>query len=103
MLYTQNNTLNFKTVIGWILFSIAFVQIPLWWIIAVVKKRNHSFPEVSLEKNILIIIIPDYYYIQRNTLFVAQIFRRALDPSKKWGPKNHEIRKQWKLFKKSKE
>ncbi|XP_003427814.1 sodium-dependent nutrient amino acid transporter 1 [Nasonia vitripennis] len=67
---------SYLYVIGWILFSIAFVQIPLWWLVAIVKKRNHSFPE---------------------------IFRRALDPSKKWGPKNHETRKQWKLFRKSKE
>ncbi|XP_058795199.1 sodium-dependent nutrient amino acid transporter 1-like isoform X2 [Phymastichus coffea] len=59
-------------VIGWILFSVALLQIPIWMLVAFLKKRKCLFREV---------------------------FRRMFDPSKHWGPKNLETRKQWLEFK----
>ncbi|XP_015175936.1 PREDICTED: sodium-dependent nutrient amino acid transporter 1-like isoform X1 [Polistes dominula] len=63
---------NIAYVIGWILFSIAVVQIPLWILVAILKNRHLPFPEI-----------------------IFQSFR----PSKHWSPSNNETKKKWLEFK----
>ncbi|KAL0110486.1 hypothetical protein PUN28_013833 [Cardiocondyla obscurior] len=57
--------------IGWILFSIAVFQIPLWIVIAIFKNRHLPFRKM-----------------------ISEAFR----PSKSWGPSNVEDRKKWMAF-----
>ncbi|XP_018398128.1 PREDICTED: sodium-dependent nutrient amino acid transporter 1-like [Cyphomyrmex costatus] len=58
-------------VVGWILFSIAVLQIPLWIIIAIFKKRSLPF---------------------------RKMIKQAFQPSKSWGPRNAEDRRKWLAF-----
>ncbi|XP_011499173.1 PREDICTED: sodium-dependent nutrient amino acid transporter 1-like isoform X2 [Ceratosolen solmsi marchali] len=69
-LLTYNNVYypHFVYIIGWILFSFALLQIPLWMTIAFFKNRSYTYPD---------------------------IFKRAFEPCNSWGPKNQEIRKKW--------
>ncbi|KAK2587414.1 hypothetical protein KPH14_003128 [Odynerus spinipes] len=73
-LLTYNNLLypDAAYVIGWILFSVAVLQIPLWILIAIFKKRHLPFREMIVQ---------------------------AFQPSKHWGPMNTEVRKKWLEFK----
>ncbi|XP_077259916.1 sodium-dependent nutrient amino acid transporter 1-like [Temnothorax americanus] len=58
-------------VVGWILFSVAVLQIPLWIAIAIFKKKHLSF---------------------------QKMIREAFRPSKSWGPNNAEDRRRWLAF-----
>ncbi|KAG7209784.1 hypothetical protein KM043_011402 [Ampulex compressa] len=73
-LLKYNNT-NYPYVayaIGWIMFSVAILLIPLWIIIELYKNRHYLYP---------------------------QVIKRTFQPSKNWGPKNVEIRRKWQEFK----
>ncbi|XP_014233935.1 sodium-dependent nutrient amino acid transporter 1-like isoform X1 [Trichogramma pretiosum] len=77
-LLTYNGILypDFAYVIGWILFSFALLQIPLWLVVSVIKKRHEfSFPE---------------------------ILKRTFDSSKNWGPDMSEIKIRWFEFRRDK-
>ncbi|XP_014233654.1 sodium-dependent nutrient amino acid transporter 1-like [Trichogramma pretiosum] len=62
-------------IIGWILFAAALIQIPLWVVINMIKKRSYKFPE---------------------------IIYRTFDSSVNWGPVNKKINTEWLEFKKNK-
>ncbi|KYN42482.1 Sodium-dependent nutrient amino acid transporter 1 [Trachymyrmex septentrionalis] len=78
-IYCYNNNNNFtnnliyflSTVVGWILFSIAVLQIPLWIVIAIFKKRFLPF---------------------------RKMISQAFQPSKSWGPSKVEDRRKWLAF-----
>ncbi|XP_011876475.1 PREDICTED: sodium-dependent nutrient amino acid transporter 1-like [Vollenhovia emeryi] len=69
--YNKNFYPSLVYVVGWILFSIAVLQIPLWIIIAIVRKRHLPFQKM-----------------------IKQAFR----PAKSWGPSNAEDRRRWLAF-----
>ncbi|EFN81282.1 Uncharacterized sodium-dependent transporter CG3252 [Harpegnathos saltator] len=58
-------------IIGWILFSVAVLQIPLWLVVAILRKRHLPFREM---------------------------IKQALLPMKSWGPSDAENRKKWLVF-----
>ncbi|XP_011158501.1 sodium-dependent nutrient amino acid transporter 1 [Solenopsis invicta] len=58
--------------IGWTILCIGVLQIPLWMLIAILKNRELPFP---------------------------QMLRRAFAPASRWGPREVQQRKNWKIFK----
>ncbi|XP_012058557.1 PREDICTED: sodium-dependent nutrient amino acid transporter 1-like [Atta cephalotes] len=58
--------------IGWTIFGIGIVQIPLWMLIAMLKNRKLPF---------------------------IQMLKRAFAPVNEWGPREVQQRKDWRIFK----
>jgi solute carrier family 6 (neurotransmitter transporter, glycine) member 5/9 len=63
-------------ILGWVIFSLGLLQVPIWAVFAVVQKKR------------------------ANKSTVAEAVRECLKPSAIWGPKNSKRREKWLAYKK---